>query len=151
MRQSSNRLADFLGVPAIEQRVAQSVPFKTQEELAKDLENLSGTWLLIEEDGLALAQEVLGRTMERTGSGFKIKRGHDILLQARIHVDSCQQPMHIDIEFVTGRERGKTSLGIYCLEGDIYKECLAGIGKPRPKDFQLQPGVSRLRVYRRIG
>jgi uncharacterized protein (TIGR03067 family) len=150
MRQSSNRLAEFLGVPVLEQRVAHSVPFKNNAELAKDSENLIGTWLLIEQDGRALTQEVLARTMVRTGSGFKIKRGQDVLLQARFHVNSCQQPMHIDIEFITGREQGKTSLGIYSLEGDIYKECLAAVDKPRPKEFQFQPGANRLRVYKRI-
>jgi uncharacterized protein (TIGR03067 family) len=150
MRQSSNRLAEFLGVPVVEQRVAHSAPFKNKTELAKDSENLIGTWLLIEEDGLALTQEVLARTMMRTGSGFKIKRGQDILLQGRFLIDSCQQPMHIDVEFITGREQGKTSLGIYNLDGDIYKECLAGIGKPRPKAFQFQPGINRLSVYRRV-
>jgi len=151
MRHNSNRLAEFLDVPLIEQHVPEPAPLVEKNPLdAKEVEKLNGTWLLIEADGRAVAREELVRTMVRRGGGFRVKRGQDITLQGGFIIDPAHEPRRIDITPNTGRDRGKTYQGIYSLEEDIYKECFAQVGQPRPTEFQFQPGINRLRVYKRI-
>jgi uncharacterized protein (TIGR03067 family) len=40
----------------------------------------------------------------------------------------------------SGVKNARTKLGIYELDGDTYKYCLAPAGKPRPKDFTSRAG-----------
>jgi uncharacterized protein (TIGR03067 family) len=50
-------------------------------------------------------------------------------------VDSSKKPKTIDIMDESGKANAQTKLGIYELDGDKYKYCLAAAGKPRPKEF----------------
>jgi uncharacterized protein (TIGR03067 family) len=156
MRQSANCLADFLDVPLIEQRTSDPMPIQkkftddAKKVERKEIEELNGTWLLVETDGRALTNEGPLRTVVRRAGHFRVRRGHDIMLQGSFRIDWTQEPKQIDLIPITGRDRGKTYLGIYILDEDIYKECFAEVGQPRPKELQFQPGISRLRVYKRI-
>jgi uncharacterized protein (TIGR03067 family) len=55
-------------------------------------------------------------------------------------VDPTARPKTIDVTFTDGPEKGKTSYGIYELEGDTYKVCIGLTGKPRPTEFASKPG-----------
>jgi uncharacterized protein (TIGR03067 family) len=55
-------------------------------------------------------------------------------------VDPTARPKTIDVTFTEGPEKGKTSYGIYELEGDTYKVCIGLTGKPRPTEFASKPG-----------
>jgi uncharacterized protein (TIGR03067 family) len=54
-------------------------------------------------------------------------------------VDLAQKPKKIDVTFTDGPEKGKTAQGIYELEGDTYKVCIALAGKERPTTFASKP------------
>ena len=45
------------------------------------------------------------------------------------------KPKMVDLTFTAGPEKGKTSLGIYEVDGDTWKICLGLAGKGRPKEF----------------
>jgi uncharacterized protein (TIGR03067 family) len=55
-------------------------------------------------------------------------------------LDLSKKPKEIDVVFTEGPEKGKTSLGIYELEGDVYKVCIGLTGKKRPTEFISKPG-----------
>jgi uncharacterized protein (TIGR03067 family) len=55
-------------------------------------------------------------------------------------VDPIARPKTIDVTFTEGPEKGKTSYGIYELDGDTYKVCIGLVGKPRPTEFASKPG-----------
>lgn len=55
-------------------------------------------------------------------------------------VDPASKPKTIDVSFSDGPEKGKTLHGIYELEGDTYKLCIALGGKPRPTEFASKAG-----------
>lgn len=55
-------------------------------------------------------------------------------------LDSSKTPKEIDILDASGTENEKTQLGIYELDGDTYRYCLAPPGKPRPTAFASPPG-----------
>src|SRR5260370_23015281 len=54
-------------------------------------------------------------------------------------VDATKKPKTIDVTFTDGPEKGKTSLGIYELDGDTYKICVDPEGKSRPTEFAIKP------------
>ncbi len=55
-------------------------------------------------------------------------------------VDPTARPKTIDVMFTEGPEKGKSSFGIYELDGDTYKVCIGLTGKPRPTEFVSKPG-----------
>jgi uncharacterized protein (TIGR03067 family) len=50
-------------------------------------------------------------------------------------VDPIAEPKTIDVTFTGGPEEGKTSKGIFELEGDTSKGCVGLAGRERPKEF----------------
>lgn len=50
-------------------------------------------------------------------------------------MDGAKNPKTIDMIFTEGPEKGKTSLGIYELDGDNLKICLGLVGRDRPKEY----------------
>ena len=57
-----------------------------------------------------------------------------------VKIDSARRPKEIDLLDESGTKNEKTKLGIYELEGDIYKYCLAPAGKPRPTELASPEG-----------
>jgi uncharacterized protein (TIGR03067 family) len=65
-------------------------------------------------------------------------------------VDPAQTPKTIDVTFGDGPEKGSTLLGIYELDGDLYRVCLSIGGQPRPKELVSKAGgESVLEVFTR--
>lgn len=66
-------------------------------------------------------------------------------------IDSGITPHGIDIAFDMGENKDKTFLGIYSLQGDELRICLARPGSDRPQAFKSEKGSGRLLiVYRRV-
>ena len=63
--------------------------------------------------------------------------GRSAAAQARAPASASKE---IDIMDETGMKNDKTKLGIYELDGDTYKFCLAPAGKPRPTEFTSKEG-----------
>ena len=105
-----------------------------------DLEKLQGTWTITE-------LEVEGRKMPYSGSkivmeGRKfttVAMGNDY--GGTVELDPAKSPKVFDLLFTSGPHKGAKSLGIYELDGDAWKICLAFAGiKTRPKEFATTPG-----------
>jgi uncharacterized protein (TIGR03067 family) len=66
-------------------------------------------------------------------------------------IDPTQRPKHVDYTHGPGGLQGKMQLGIYDLQGDIFRDCIGPIGGLRPNDFTVPAGSGRtLFVYRRV-
>jgi uncharacterized protein (TIGR03067 family) len=55
-------------------------------------------------------------------------------------IDADKSPKEIDILDESGVRHEKTKLGIYEIEGDTYRFCLAPAGKSRPTAFTSKEG-----------
>jgi uncharacterized protein (TIGR03067 family) len=107
-----------------------------------DLELLQGTWSVtsLEVDGqqmsgdmLADAQIVIkGNRFSSTGMGATYK--------GTLKLDPSTDPPWLDMKFDAGPEKGNTNLGIYKIDGKIWKLCLATRGPVRPSRFSSTPG-----------
>ena len=107
--------------------------------MKEELKKLQGTWNIV-------AFELDGRKMPAVGSKIVVKgnRFTTIAMGATydgtLAVDVTKTPKTFDLIFTAGPEKGNTSFGIYELDGDTWKICLAITGKDRPKKFATKPG-----------
>jgi uncharacterized protein (TIGR03067 family) len=113
-----------------------------------DLDRLRGTWLTVSlvNNGKTLADE---KTPPREGPATKlayegnrwmIKVGDRTVASGILTIDATKRPKEIDILDESGTRNEKTKLGIYEVDGDTYRYCLAPAGKPRPKEFTSKDG-----------
>jgi uncharacterized protein (TIGR03067 family) len=69
-----------------------------------------------------------------------VKVGDKTVATGKFRIDAARSPKEIDILDDSGVKNEKTKLGIYEVDGDIYKYCIAPAGKPRPTEFSSRPG-----------
>ncbi len=107
--------------------------------MKSDLERLQGTWNIValEMDGQKMPSEgasicIQGKRFTTTAMGATY--------EGMVVVDASKTPKTFDLKFTAGPEKGNTSFGIYKLDGDTWKICLALTGKKRPQKFATSPG-----------
>jgi uncharacterized protein (TIGR03067 family) len=118
------------------------------EPSKSDLDKLSGTWLTVSlvNNGKTLVDEKdppkegPPTKLAYDGNKWMIKVGDKTVASGTFKIDSTKKPKEIDILDESGMKNDKTKLGIYELNGDTYKYCLAPAGKPRPTEFTSKEG-----------
>ncbi len=113
-----------------------------------DLAKLTGTWLTVSlvNDGKTLvgenvpAKEGPTTRLAYDRNKWMVKVGDKTVATGTIKIDSTKTPKEIDVMDESGMKNGKTQLGIYELDGDTYKYCLAPAGKRRPAEFTSKVG-----------
>lgn len=106
-----------------------------------DRDKLQGTWTMIvgEREGRKLTdQEVAGARLTVTGITYRYTLGGRTDA-GTFRLDPSQTPKVIDVT----PDSGKTTLGIYEIEGDTHKVCFAEHGRDRPTEFSTQPESGR--------
>jgi uncharacterized protein (TIGR03067 family) len=134
---------------------SQAADGKANEKtVAKELQAFKGTWRLNskEEDGKKFSEEEI-KDIIGTGDGlgrFSVRRGDKILGEANVKLDPTKKPKRIDVSFTEGMHKGQTVLGIYEIESDAFRVCIARVGDERPAEFSAKAGSGRtLVVYKR--
>lgn len=111
-------------------------------EAAHAEEKVEGTWKLIagEADGKALSEQQLkdgklviqGKQYSATLHGMATITGEQRL-------DPTAKIKTIDITDSSGPQKGRTCLGIYELDGDLFRVTFAPPGKARPSKMSTEP------------
>ena len=124
------------------------------EAVAKELRAFQGTWRLDskEEDGKKFSEEeikdVIG-TIDGSGK-VSIRRGDEVIGAGTIKLDPTKKPKAIDVTFTEGRHKGLIALGIYEIDGEAFRVCIAIDGGQRPEEFSANSGSGRtIVVYKR--
>jgi uncharacterized protein (TIGR03067 family) len=121
----------------------------TKDDPSKnDLDKIRGTWLAVSliNDGKTLqdektpAKEGPSTKLAYEGDKWMIKVGDKTVAKGIFKLDSSKKPKEIDILDESGTKNEKTKLGIYEIDGDTCKFCLAPPGKPRPTEFTSKEG-----------
>lgn len=110
--------------------------------MKRDMKNLQGTWNVVslEMEGRKLAEGTLtGAKIVVEGTHFT-SVGMGMTYEGKIEIDSSTKPKSFNLVFEAGPEKGNTNLGIYEVDGDTWKMCLATRGSVRPKKFESGPG-----------
>ncbi len=119
-----------------------------KDELAK----LDGTWMVVsyEWDGGRLSDAELAMYPRLIMKG-ETYRWSNSPTTGVMTVNPTLEPKGVDYLQPDGTKEGKLHLGIYDLQGDIFRDCIAPPGKERPRDFTIPPGSGRTHfVYRRV-
>src|SRR5208282_6306578 len=80
--------------------------------------------------------------VEMEGERFTT-RATGLVYRGVLEVDSTVEPKRLKMKFTEGPEKGNTNNGIYELEGDRWRICLAITGGPAPTEFATSPGSGR--------
>ena len=125
------------------------------QAVAKDLRAFKGTWRLSskEVDGKKFSEEEIKDVIATTnGEGrFSVRRGDKVIDEGTVKLDPTKKPKTIDVTFTEGEREGKTALGIYEIESDAFRICIARVGDERPAEFSAKAGSScTLFVYKRV-
>jgi uncharacterized protein (TIGR03067 family) len=118
-------------------------PGDADDEVKKEVAKFEGTWkwISIEMEKMKIPEDALkDPRMKIVGDKFTVKENADATFGGTFKVDPSKKPKTIDVTFADGKEKGKTMVGIYELEGDTYKVCIDPEGKNRPAEFKIQPG-----------
>jgi len=121
---------------------------RAEDEAAKkDKAQLQGEWSMVSgtSDGMQIPEEYR-KEMKRVckGDELTVTHGEEIIMKAKITLDESAKPKTIDYEVTDGPNKGKKQLGIYELDGDTLKVCLAAPGDERPKEFSSKEGEKRV-------
>jgi uncharacterized protein (TIGR03067 family) len=125
-----------------------------QDDTAKkELKKLEGTWatVSIEAAGEEVADKdkIKTRKLTTKGDKYTLKVG-DETVEGTIDINPTKKPKTIDVKPTSGNDKGKTLLGIYELDGDSLKICVAPPGKDRPTAFSTAAEDGKvLVVYKR--
>jgi uncharacterized protein (TIGR03067 family) len=118
------------------------VALATADEGAKAKGKIEGTYTVIsiERNGDKLPEDRV-KEMKITITADKIKvKMPDLDHTAEYKLDASKTPATIDFTPQDGDDKGKTGYGIYSVDGDELKFCLAKPGKDRPTEFVSKPG-----------
>jgi uncharacterized protein (TIGR03067 family) len=119
------------------------------DAVKKDLAQLQGEWSMVsfEIDGKASPPEDVkkGRRTCR-GNETTLTSDGQLLIKAKFTLDPAKKPKAIDYQSLDGVWNGMSLLGIYEVEGDTLKFCVAEPGVDRPKEFSAKQGSRQILV-----
>jgi uncharacterized protein (TIGR03067 family) len=123
------------------------------DAVKKDLAQLEGDWAMVsgERDGQALPEEYV-KTATRVAKDqvSTVTIGGMVVMKSKYTIDPSKKPKAIDFEAVEGEAKGSKLHGIYELDGDTLKFCLAPADKDRPTEFTAKEGSGRtMSVWKR--
>lgn len=110
------------------------------------LQRLQGEWTPLElvQNGEPMQSDWLGFGRRiGTATETKVVFGGQTMVHAKVRVDESSQPMPIDYLHLTGRTKGKVSLGLFDWDGEDARFVMAAPGQPRPTDFSCAAGTQR--------
>jgi uncharacterized protein (TIGR03067 family) len=140
-------------IAAVCSSIAADAP--KDESARADLDKLQGTWDLVSavRDGKDVPDDEVRRTtLVIEGDTFKFPEDAAVGTgpSGTFTIDPSRTPKAIDATPDSGPHKGETRLGIYEIEGDLYRVGFAPPGKPRPTRFVSEPGSGQLHsVWRR--
>jgi uncharacterized protein (TIGR03067 family) len=114
--------------------LAAGKPADDKAERAK----LQGSWAVVKVvlDGIEVAEAAV-KKMEVVIKDDKLTRKDgDDEEETTFKLDPTQKPKAIDLTPTSEERKDKTVRGIYVLDGDDLKICLAAANKPRPTAFE---------------
>jgi uncharacterized protein (TIGR03067 family) len=108
------------------------------DTVKRELAQIEGDWVMVsaERDGRTPPKNLISDAKRICkGDVTTVLVNGQLFMKATFSVDPTKSPKTMDYRVTEGRNQGMNQLGIYELEGDTWKICLADPGRPRPTDF----------------
>ena len=113
---------------------------------SSQISELEGEWQMVSgiSDGAQMDPQGVkyGRRVSR-GDLTTVLFGPQVYFRAQVTLDASKTPKTIDYGYTEGVNAGKTQPGIYELDGNSLKICVAATGQARPADFSTSAGDGR--------
>ncbi len=129
---------------------------QTQPADSSQKTEFEGTWLIVSIDADGERLSYLANANNKM-----VFRGRLIISKSQAfetasatieNVDASKRPKTLDMLPANEEDKTKIMLGIYRLDGDSLKICLAPAGKPRPTVFESNAGTGHvLQILKREG
>lgn len=118
-----------------------------ESKIDKDLDALQGTWISesIEAMGLKGDNNEVWEFIVK-GDQISLKTQGKVAAVVNFKLDPTLQPKLIDLTFTEGFPKGQTWEGIYALDGDTFKLCIARMEKERPSAFVTKPDLNTVLI-----
>jgi uncharacterized protein (TIGR03067 family) len=125
---------------------SKTVVSEKSKAIGDELKRFKATWRFVEIE--AEGQKVPEKAFEKD---TLVLRGNQFtsyvagkLVHGLFKIDPVAKPKTIDIIFTEGPGKGHSQKGIYELEGDTQKICIAMPDQPRPTEFGSKPGSGHI-------
>jgi uncharacterized protein (TIGR03067 family) len=118
------------------------------EDAKKDLKALQGTWKVtkLTFDGKDAPEDVVKKMVCTIKDDTYTMKDGDKKESGTLKLDPTEKPKTIDFVIKEGDDKGKTQHGIYTLDGDNLKICMAKPGKDRPKELSSKEDSGNILV-----
>lgn len=133
--------------------VGTILPVQSQDQEADERKKLVGTWQGFVVSGrgertdrgpVKLTEVVI------TADTIRAKDDKMSFGEGKYKLDLAQSPRRLDPTGSAGSYKGLQFTGIYTLEGDTLKWCVANPGKPRPTEYKTTTAVQFYMVLKRV-
>jgi uncharacterized protein (TIGR03067 family) len=113
-----------------------ATPAPAEESSKTDLESLRGTWSIARaiHDGHVSSPEKT-KSVKLTFAADKFTVHGEKGMESVFKLNPSKKPCEIDVTPGSGPDKGMTLKGIYDLNGDELKLCIAKPGRDRPTEF----------------
>jgi uncharacterized protein (TIGR03067 family) len=118
------------------------------EKVKKDQDAIQGTWRIasMEQGG---QKRVLPESVELlfivSGENYTLKQTGEVQEEGSLKLDSEKNPKTIDFKITKGNDHGKNQKGIYALDGDKLRLCVAPpAADDRPKELSAKEGTDHV-------
>jgi uncharacterized protein (TIGR03067 family) len=119
-----------------------------KDDAKKEQESLQGVWKIVrqETNGVAASDDETKKfEFIVKGDQYTLKQDGTVIEEGSIKVEPGKKPKTIDFKITKGNDAGKTQVGIYEMDKDIFKLCVAMPGKEdRPKEISAKEGSRNL-------
>jgi uncharacterized protein (TIGR03067 family) len=110
--------------------------------MADDIDLLQGTWTVtaLEMDGQETPAVMLVEARIIIKGDRFLSLGMGAVYEGSLKLNNSEKHGQIDMMFDKGHAKDTTNLGIYKLDGDTWRICIATKGSVRPSKFASTPG-----------
>ena len=108
------------------------------DAVKEELKKLQGPWRMVsgERNGEKIPEDEAKSVIRSfTDDTFEAKRDGTTITKGKVKLDPSQKPKAIDVIMKGQDDEDVTLKGIYEVDGDSMKTCLAPPGQDRPKEF----------------
>jgi uncharacterized protein (TIGR03067 family) len=125
-----------------------------KDAVKKEMAKFQGNWKAVSilrngEEGLP-EEDLKKLLLTVEGDKRILKVDDNVVSRGTYKLDPTKKPKAIDITVAEGPLQGKTVVGIYEIDGDTQKICLALEGTERPKEFSSKADSGHLlQVFKR--
>lgn len=120
------------------------------QAIEKERKVLQGTWRMtyLEIDGNRVAEDDFKKlsVVNAADGSWTLRVDDNDLNKGDSTLDPTAKPKTVDFTPSDGDNAGKLHLGIYDLDGDTRRLCVAPPGQPRPKEFSSNAGSQHILI-----